>query len=681
VARMVPALASTIPAPNYGMMGIGNFTVAAPIDAKLDIDGDLRIRQINQNENLNMVLVADPTDLNRVYWRDANNISGLSCWDTNGDGIQDPSEDINGDGNFDALDCQGITGVACWDINGDGIQDPSEDTNNDGNWDALDCQGTACWDLNGNGIKDFPAEDTDGNGVVDVLDCQGPQGVQGPQGIQGLTGATGSAGPQGPIGLPGPQGPIGLTGPVGPQGPIGLTGPQGLVGPQGPTGPQGIPGLTIGAHNGASLSTFDPTKVAFGQNVNQFGDPAQLLNNREVPMNNNDIAFTDDVVTPGGGRISIGRQLSTTSAKLSVHNEGEDIGLFVRNQNTVNSIVGDIYGINTVTLGPSTGKNYGILSAVTGLNTGSFGIHSTGNGTGGNNFGGFFWAANGTSNTGLFAHGAQFAAIFQGDVNVNGTLTQNNVPVLTSDQMFKTNISSISNAKTLIAQLQPKTFYFDSTIYTQFDFGKEKQYGFIAQDVEPILPELVSTQIFPAQFDSVGNQTNAAVPYKALNYNAFIAILTKGIQEQQTELQTKDSLIANLNDRLTQLENCLGHILPLLCKINNRGVNKNAPTQQEELRSVLDVHLNNGEMIVLEQNVPNPFAEQTVIDYELPSTVQRAQILFYNQNGQLIQTVELEDRGKGSLKVFGNDLSTGIYSYSLIADGQLIATKKMLKTH
>lgn len=35
---------------------------------------------------------------------------GLSCWDLNGNGIGDPEEDVNDDGNFDALDCQGPQG-------------------------------------------------------------------------------------------------------------------------------------------------------------------------------------------------------------------------------------------------------------------------------------------------------------------------------------------------------------------------------------------------------------------------------------------------------------------------------------------------------------------------------------------------------------------------------------------
>lgn len=40
----------------------------------------------------------------------APGLSGISCWDTNGDGINDADEDINQDGEFNALDCQGLNG-------------------------------------------------------------------------------------------------------------------------------------------------------------------------------------------------------------------------------------------------------------------------------------------------------------------------------------------------------------------------------------------------------------------------------------------------------------------------------------------------------------------------------------------------------------------------------------------
>jgi hypothetical protein len=57
-----------------GKAGIGDFT-AGTIGAKLDIDGDLRIRTLTQDNNLTHVLVADPGDLNRVHWRDASTLS------------------------------------------------------------------------------------------------------------------------------------------------------------------------------------------------------------------------------------------------------------------------------------------------------------------------------------------------------------------------------------------------------------------------------------------------------------------------------------------------------------------------------------------------------------------------------------------------------------------------------
>ena len=71
--------------------------------------------------------------------------AGISCWDTDGDGVNDPSEDTNQDTNYNTQDCQGqagANGIACWDLDGDGIGDPSEDRNNDLNFNALDCQGT-----------------------------------------------------------------------------------------------------------------------------------------------------------------------------------------------------------------------------------------------------------------------------------------------------------------------------------------------------------------------------------------------------------------------------------------------------------------------------------------------------------------------------------------------------------
>ena len=41
----------------------------------------------------------------------ADGADGISCWDLNGNGVGDAEEDVNNDGNFDAMDCQGADGV------------------------------------------------------------------------------------------------------------------------------------------------------------------------------------------------------------------------------------------------------------------------------------------------------------------------------------------------------------------------------------------------------------------------------------------------------------------------------------------------------------------------------------------------------------------------------------------
>ena len=82
---------------------------------------------------------------------------------------------------------------------------------------------------------------------------------------------------------------------------------------------------------------------------------------------------------------------------------------------------------------------------------------------------------------------------------------------------------------------------------------------------------------------------------------------------------------------------------------------------------------------MLEQNVPNPFAEQTTINFSLPTSVEKAQMLFYNIEGKLIKSIDINERGASRINVFASDLSNGIYTYTLVADGEIVDTKRMVK--
>lgn len=196
------------------------------------------------------------------------------------------------------------------------------------------------------------------------------------------------------------------------------------------------------------------------------------------------------------------------------------------------------------------------------------------------------------------------------------------------------------------------------------------QYGLIAQDVEAVLPALVCNNFNPATKDSAGNIINPAVNFKGLEYQQLIPILIAGFNEQQhiidslkTASKTKDSL---QDARLTALEAAVN-----TCCSNSARHTASISSQ--------DVTLSDKDVIVLNQNVPNPFAEQTVITYNIPENTGFAQLLFYDVNGRQIKSVDITTKGAGQLNVYANDLTNGMYSYTLIVDGKIIDTKRMVK--
>lgn len=82
--------------------------------------------------------------------------------------------------------------------------------------------------------------------------------------------------------------------------------------------------------------------------------------------------------------------------------------------------------------------------------------------------------------------------------------------------------------------------------------------------------------------------------------------------------------------------------------------------------------------IVLNQNVPNPFAQSTIITYSIPGTYRKAQIVFTTASGSTVKTVEVTGN-QGSLTVYADDLSSGVYTYTLVVDGRPVESKKMIR--
>lgn len=252
---------------------------------------------------------------------------------------------------------------------------------------------------------------------------------------------------------------------------------------------------------------------------------------------------------------------------------------------------------------------------------------------------------------------------------------------------MKKQIEPLNGALDIVNALSVKTYFFDRENHPSYNLVEEKQFGFISQEVQKIIPEAVHVTPAPSEFDKEGNiLPHSGETFLGMNYNAIIPINSAAIKELNVKVDEANVLNdklqkenEDLNTRLTELENCLSGILPYLCQMSQTAIEANTPAQQDAIRTELELTLSNKEGILLDQNVPNPFAEQTVINFSIPESVKRAQIHFYNVEGQLIQTAEITERGLGSIRVFGSDLSRGTYTYTLVADEINVATKKMLK--
>jgi hypothetical protein len=119
--------------------------------------------------------------------------------------------------------------------------------------------------------------------------------------------------------------------------------------------------------------------------------------------------------------------------------------------------------------------------------------------------------------------------------------------------------------------------------------------------------------------------------------------------------------------------------LKMLINDHGQTIYEQGGAINEELQKTIHNIELSSNIVVLEQNRPNPFKENTSIDYFVPENVGFAQIIFYNNHGRIIKLVDIKEKGKGQLQVFAQNLTDGIYTYSIVFDGKLTETKKMVK--
>jgi hypothetical protein len=136
-----------------------------------------------------------------------------------------------------------------------------------------------------------------------------------------------------------------------------------------------------------------------------------------------------------------------------------------------------------------------------------------------------------------------------GNVKVTGDVVANGV-TLTSDARLKTNVQAITDALAIVRKLQGVSYDWNRAAYPERGFSARPQIGVLAQQVEGVLPELVST-------DASG--------FKSVNYTGFIPVLIEGMKQQADQLDAQ-------GERLTKAEEKLGLVEERLFKAEEQFI-------------------------------------------------------------------------------------------------------------
>jgi hypothetical protein len=121
-----------------------------------------------------------------------------------------------------------------------------------------------------------------------------------------------------------------------------------------------------------------------------------------------------------------------------------------------------------------------------------------------------------------------------GGLNIGGSLWSNGT-LIWSDRTLKENINQLGldSGLSVIEKLNPVSY-----TWKDKSLGTGLQYGFIAQDVQKVLPTLVSeipNNLLGADGKEIAIPAGAK-PKLSLNYDGLIAPMVKSIQEQQKEI-------------------------------------------------------------------------------------------------------------------------------------------------
>lgn len=189
----------------------------------------------------------------------------------------------------------------------------------------------------------------------------------------------------------------------------------------------------------------------------------------------------------------------------------------------------------------------------------------------------------------------------------------------------------------------------------------ENRSGYVANTSSAVFDTIITAGFLPAELSQrirTEPSMQALIDEPApgsdeygIRYAEFVVPLVKSVQEISGELEEK-------KDVLNDVYHDINEIRKMLTELARLSKN-NSP--------------------VLMYNTPNPLAGTTTIFYSLPSTGKKAFIVIYDKLGRKLKEVDISGRTNGTIQMDMSNYASGIYHYSLVIDGKVAKSEKMLK--
>ena len=136
---------------------------------------------------------------------------------------------------------------------------------------------------------------------------------------------------------------------------------------------------------------------------------------------------------------------------------------------------------------------------------------------------------------------------------VNGTAGGTTNWASTSDKRFKKDVKPISNGLDKVMKLQGVSFNWNIAIDKKMKFDDRNHIGFLAQDLEEVLPQVVFT-------------ADDEMKTKSVAYADVVPVLVEAIKEQQGQIEQQNGLIESQQKQLNILKQELADLIKSIGK-------------------------------------------------------------------------------------------------------------------